>query len=210
VIPLARPRTTCRRPAGTGQAVASLVLAVLLLLAVAAPAMAHADLVSSDPADKATLATPPTSVTLTFSEDLDPARSSFRLSGPAGVIGTGAVSAVPTQLTLAGLDLAPGDYEIRWTSAALDGDILRGTLTFTVAEPTPAPATPTPEPRVTPAPTASPAEAPSGVATPAPTPAPSAAPQPASSTVDVLLPIVAALVIVAGVGLYVLRRSRRA
>jgi methionine-rich copper-binding protein CopC len=200
------------RPPVASRAAVSAALAGLLLFALALPALAHSELVSSDPADKATLATPPTTVTLTFSEDLDPAKSSFKLSGPSGLVGTGAVAATPTIMTLEGLSLEPGDYEIQWTSAALDGDILRGTLTFTVTAPTPAPATPTAEPSATPAPAASPTAAPSTETTPAPTPAPSAAPEPASSTStgDVLLPIVAALVIVAGVGAYVLRRSRRA
>jgi len=178
-----------------------------LVLVLVSPALAHADLESSDPADKAVVSTPPTIVTLRFSEDLDPGKSSFRLIGPSGTIGTGKVAGDPTGMTLDGLTLLPGDYEIQWTSAALDGDILRGTLTFTVAEPTPAPATPTPSPSLPDEPTAVPSAAPSV----APTPVPSAAPaDPASSSSDVLLPIIVALVAVAAIGAYVLRRSRRA
>jgi methionine-rich copper-binding protein CopC len=180
---------------------------VLLVLALVGPVLAHSELVSSDPPDKAVLATPPTVITLTFSENLDPAKSSFKLVGPAGTVGAGAVGGDPTLMTLGNLDLAPGDYEIQWTSAALDGDILRGTLTFSVSEPTPAPATPTPGPSATILPSADSSVAPSV----APTPIPSAAPaEPASSSGDVVLPIVAALALVAVIGVTVLRRSRRA
>ena len=134
-------------------------------------------------------------------------------------------------MTLDGLTLAPGDYLIKWTSAsAEDGDIARGQLTFTVAE-APASVEPTasassgPEPSTeptasaaagTPTPTDAASLAPTPVASAAPspvapTPAPSAAPtEPASSTSDVLLPIVVGLLLVAGIGAFVLRRSRGA
>jgi methionine-rich copper-binding protein CopC len=60
-------------------------LAALLLACLAAgPVLGHAELVEADPADGAELATPPTTITLTFSERLDPAKGSFRLLGPDG------------------------------------------------------------------------------------------------------------------------------
>ena len=204
------PQRQRRLPAGTGRyrAVAASVLGLLILLIAAGSALAHSDLVSSDPADKAVLATPPTTITLTFSEDLDPGKSSFKLVGPAGTVGDGTVSADPVTMTLEGLALDPGDYEIQWTSAALDGDILRGTLTFTISEAAPTPETPSAAPSVAVEPSVAPSSEPTGATvTPAATPAPS---EPADTSGDVVLPIVIALVLVAGVGAYVLRRSRRA
>jgi copper resistance protein C len=202
----ARRRPTIRPPEVVRSAVPPLA-GVLLALALVSPALAHSELVSSDPPDKTVLAASPAVITLTFSEAMDPAKSSFRLVGPAGEVGTGMVADDPTRMTLDGLDLTPGGYEIQWTSAALDGDIVRGTLTFTVSEPAPAPPTPTPGPSEAAAPSAGSSIAP----TAAPTPAPSAAPtDPASSSGDVVLPIVAALALVAVVGLAVLRRGRRA
>ncbi len=206
------PHRQRRLHAGTGRrALVASALALLILLIATGSALAHSELVSSDPADKAVLATSPTTITLTFSEDLDPGKSSFKLVGPAGTIGTGSVSADPVAMTLDGLALDPGDYEIQWTSAALDGDILRGTLTFTVSEasPTPSPEPPSAEPEATAAPSGEPSAVPTPEATA--TPAPSAAPvEPSDTSGDVVLPIVIALVLVAGVGAYVLRRSRRA
>ncbi len=176
---------------------------MLMVLTLAAPVQAHAELVSSDPANKAVLATPPATITLTFSEDLDASKSSFKLLGTAGTVGTGKVAGTATAMSLDGLALGPGDYTIEWTSMALDGDLLRGTLTFTVAASTPSGAPSTAAPST--APSAPPAASP---ATPSPSPSADGSIQAASG--DATLPIIAALVIVGAVGLFVLRRSRRA
>jgi copper resistance protein C len=216
--------------------IVAVVAALWLVLAVAVPALAHADLASSDPADKAVLATPPTVITLTFTEGLDQGKSSFQVSGPDGAVGTGkAVKDGSKVMTLDGLDLGAGAYAIKWTSVATDGHVARGTLSFTVSEPTPAPATPAPAPTEAPtdaAPSAPPDDAsvaPTDVLTAAPsTPgsstsaaAPAASPaatpgpgtDPATTTgsgTDVLIPIVAGLLLVAGIGAFLLRRGRGA
>ena len=192
------------------------VLAGLLLaLVVAAPAAAHADLVTSSPEDGAVLATPPTTITLTFSEPLDAGRSSFKLLavGTGNVAEGGADVMTLGPLLLDGRPLGPGVYQVQWTSVAGDGDVLRGTLTFTVSEPTPAPATPTPaatssstEPS-----TAAPGAAAMPVPSTVPPPTPPGVPDPASvGAGDVLLPIVATLALVAVIGVLALRRGRRA
>lgn len=186
------------------------VLAGLLLaLVVAAPAAAHADLVTSSPEAGEVLATPPTTITLTFSEPLDAGKSSFKLLAGGATVGTGNAAEGGADvmtlgpLVLDGRPLGPGVYQVQWTSVAGDGDVLRGTLTFTVSEPTPAPATPaatssSTEPSTT---------APGATASPGP----SAVSDPASvGAGDVLLPIVATLALVAVIGVLVLRRGRRA
>jgi methionine-rich copper-binding protein CopC len=207
----------------------ALAAALLLLAVLAVPALAHADLVASDPEAGAALETPPGSVRLTFSEGLDAGKSSFRLIGPDGEVGTAKPARDGAKvMRLDDLGLAPGGYTVRWTAAADDGHVERGTFMFTVLEPTPAPATASPAPVATPAATGTPAAtssatAPSPEATatvPAPdatTPAPSATPvaggggsPAAGSSADVVIPIVAALALVGGIGLLVLRRSRRA
>jgi copper resistance protein C len=188
-------------------ALGSVALSVVLLLLAAAPVLGHSELEGSDPADKAVLPTPPTTVTLTFSEALNGAKSSFRLSGPSGDVGTGkATEDGGTTMTLDGLSLPPGGYTIEWTSVAEDGDVLRGKLTFTVSDATPPPATPSAAPA---SPTAEPSTDPTSAATAVPSP--SAAPATAASTGgDVIVPIVAGLVIVAIAGAWLLRRSRTA
>ena len=146
-------RSSGRRPARHPLAlpvrlrVLPLLAGALLALAAVGPVLGHAELVSSDPADKAVLDTPPTVITLTFDEGVV-GKSSFKLIGPGGdTIGTGGPAKDgDVTMTLDGLALAPGAYTIEWTSVADDGDVERGTLTFTVNEPTPAPATPTPAP----------------------------------------------------------------
>ena len=114
------------------------VAALLLAAGLAGPALGHAELDTADPADKAVLQTPPTTITLTFTEDLDPSKSSFKLLAPDGsTVGTGGATAIRT-MSLDNLELAPGAYQIKWTSAsAADGDIARGELAFTVAQPAP-------------------------------------------------------------------------
>ncbi len=180
----------------------------LLLTAGVLPVLAHAELVSSDPADGAQLATPPTTITLTFSEGVVASRSSFDLLLSGQRVGTGkAAKDGDTTMSLGGLTLAPGEYTIQWTSVADDGDLLRGTVTFTVLAPTPAPSVAVAS--------ASPSAAPSPTrATPtavAPTSQASADATPVASTgTDVLLPIVVGLVLIAGVGAFLFRRTRRA
>ncbi|MCJ7709817.1 MAG: copper resistance protein CopC [Chloroflexi bacterium] len=202
-------------------------LGALLLAALAAtPVLAHADLVASSPADGALLASPPTIVSLRFSEGLLAAKSSFRLAGPDGTVGAGrAVKDGDKVMALDGLALVPGAYTIKWTAASTDGHVERGTLAFSVDEPPAAPATPS----------AAPSEAPASVPDVAPSDAPTAAPAstaaaaseaPASGSPeataapdadttsspggDVLVPIVVGLLVVGGVGAFVLRRSRGA
>ena len=188
----------------------------MLTVVIAAPVLAHADLVSSDPADKAVLATPPTTITLTFSETLDATKASFKLIGPGGTVGTGKVGADPAGMVLGGLALDPGSYEIQWTAASTDGHLLRGTLTFTVSQPTAAPATPPPAASAVPsgAPASAAISPSTPAASPVDSPVPAASPDPAapasSSGGDVVLPIIVALAAVAGIGVLVLRRSRRA
>ncbi len=213
--PLDSPLVRTAPVAYAGRSVVALVAALLLLGVGAAGALAHAELDTSDPADGTVLDASPATITLTFTETLDPAKSSFKVSGADGAaIGTGAVTGAKV-MTLDGLTLGPGAYLVKWTSAsAEDGDIARGELTFSVAAAASPSVTPTqsdvPSSEATSA-APPPSTAPTPVASVAPTPAPSAAPaSPASSTGDVLLPIIVGLLIVAGVGAYVLRRNRAA
>ena len=189
-------------------------LVVILLLAAVALALpggaaAHSELKTADPPDGAVLSAPPAEVVLTFTETLNPAKSSITLHDAAGTqIAKGAVD--PTddavmRLTPPAFD--PGTYEIRWTSAALDGDILRGTLHFTLTAPTPSP---TPTATATPSAAPSDSPAPSPAQSVIPSPSPSASPAPATTSAsDVILPILAALVLVGVLGSVLLRgRSR--
>jgi methionine-rich copper-binding protein CopC len=159
-------------------------------LATAVPVSAHAELVSSSPAAGATISGMPiVPIVLSFSEALE-AGSRADVVGPDGTtIGTAAIDpADDTKLAWTPASpLIPGSWTIRWTSIATDGDILRGTIPFTVA-----PAG------------ASAAGSPATLGTPAPSPTPAEA----ASRDAAILPIVAALVAIAVVGFALLRRRR--
>ena len=186
--------------------------AVVLILAGTVPVFAHAELVSSDPADGSKVA-PPATITLTFSEGLVAKRSSFNLNQNGQTLGTGKAAADgDTTMTLDGLSLDAGAYTIQWTSVASDGDLLRGTIHFTVLAATAAPsALPTDAPSASAAASVSPAVVTSPGSSVLPTPVASADTTPAASSgTDVLFPIVIGLLIVAAVGAFLLRRTRRA
>ena len=102
--------------------------------------------------------------------------------------------------------LAPGVYEVRWTTVTADDDgVERGTFSFTVVE---ASAAPTSSSATTPAPGTT--AAPDATATPLPAASspPSPSPTPAAGVGDLLLPVVVLLAVL-GVGAAVLLRRRR-
>ena len=201
MIPRARRR---------GARAAGFVVAVLLAaLALPLVALAHAELESASPPDGAVLAAPPSEIVLTFTEALNVPKSHMELIGPDGTqLAAGVVD--PDNEKAMRIDppeLAPGAYEIRSTAvAAHDGALKREVLTFTITAPSPSPTVaPTAAPSQSAAPSASPSASPST----APSPTPSAGGDSTASTGDLLLPIIAALVVVLLLGTFLLRgRSR--
>jgi len=187
--------------------------AFAFIAALAAPSavLGHAELDTMTPATGSTVTAAPAQIVATFTEPLDPAKSSLVLvtSGGAQVASGGVVAADDAKkMTLALPSLAAGAYEIRWTTAsALDGDLDRGTTTFTYAPAAPS-ASPSSAASATPVASAAATPSPSIAATVAPSP--SGTGQPASaSTSDLLIPIVVAVILVAGLGYWLLRgRSR--
>lgn len=204
---------TSLRPAGV-RALVAISLATLVL-ALPWTVLGHAELVSSDPADGAVLDAPPAEIVLTFSEALDPAKSHFDLIDAGGTsVGRGLADPEDdTRMTLDSSGIAPGPYRIEWVSAAEDGHLERGELSFTLNGPSP-----TPEPTATPEPTESAAATPSAsasapasatpLASPAasPSPSPSGDGTPASSTSDLILPILGVIALVAVLGLALFQR----
>ena len=186
--------------------VLSAAAAVVFLLGLPGVAAAHSELESANPADGAVLDASPPEIVLTFSETLDPQKSSISLRDASGaeVAGARVDPDDDTVMRLTPPTLAPGAYEIRWTSVAEDGDLLRGTVHFEVAAA-----------EVTSSPTAEPSESPSAVATAsagpttAPSPSPSAAGGQTASSSDVILPILAAIVLIAVLGAWLLRNRAR-
>ena len=203
---------------GFGRLASSLPAAFLLVALVAIPATAHAQLDKPTPADKATVTQPVTVVSGTFVERVNPNGSSLVVKLVGGsTVATGGVdpSNAKQMLATPATPLGSGSYLVQWTTVSLDdGELARGTWTFTVAvapsaAATPA-ASPTPGPSATVAPTAATTVAPSAAAPSiAPTPQPSAADDTTGSGNDVVVPIIVALIVLGAGAAYLLSRRNR-
>jgi copper resistance protein C len=187
-------------------------IVVVATLVLAPAAAAHSELVSSKPAAGETVVGNPEEISGQYSETLDPDGSSLVLVDPSGTnVARGGVAAGATDSKEMSIDpvpqLAPGVYTVKSTTkSAEDGDIDRKIWQFRVVAPSPSPS-------VEPSPTAEPSSTPEPTASPTAIVAPSASPAPGSSTGsggDVILPIIAALAIVAIGGSLLLTRGRRA
>lgn len=195
------------------------LLGITLALLCPAAAVAHAELVSASPGPDDVVEGSPEVLTARFDQNLNASRTSLEVLDSAGarVVRGGEPGANRREFRIALPQLAPGRYQVRWTSfSSEDGELGRGTYTFQViTAPTPSP-TPEPTPSRTPAPssTSSSPPSPSPSATPSPTitrsPEPTgtgAGGQPPNALdASVLLPIV---VVLTGVGLVATRLLRR-
>jgi copper resistance protein C len=155
------------------------LLAVLALAAMPALALGHAELDSATPAPDSTVEIAPAELVATFTEALDGSKSSLEVRDAAGSVvasgGAELLGADGITMTLPLPALGNGTYEVRWTSAATDGHIERGTFSFTVSAPSSSSPSPSPSPSPSAEPTASPSPSPSpsAIASPAATPTPS-------------------------------------
>lgn len=131
-----------------------LLVAVLLALTTAAPAAAHTELVSSDPADGQSLSEPPDELTLRFGEDLLPAGAELVAKDASGArvdLGQPEVDGATLSASWPA-EAAGGDYTVAYRAVAGDGHPLEGTFGFRITEPE--------QPEAAPAVSASPATAP--------------------------------------------------
>ncbi|MDQ4093881.1 MAG: copper resistance protein CopC [Actinomycetota bacterium] len=118
---------------------ALVALVGLALLGSAGPAVAHNELIGSDPADGATVATSPAQVRLTFDLPPKPGFSTVTVTGPhssqwqAGPPAeAGAVVSAPIRA------LGPaGQYTIAYQVLSADGHPVRGAVRFTLTTPGP-------------------------------------------------------------------------
>ena len=111
--------------------------AMLVVLLPAAPAWAHAQLVSSEPARDATVGTAPASVTLTFSERLNPDFTTIVVSDAAKQRIPAAAPAVDAERGTVSLTepLGNGAYTVAYRVVSVDGHTVQGSYPFTVADP---------------------------------------------------------------------------
>jgi methionine-rich copper-binding protein CopC len=188
--------------------------AALLCLLLPLPAAAHADLQSSDPTNGATVPSPFSGpVVMTFTESLA-VGSKADLYGPGRqVVASATIDAGTMTIALAS-PLPAGDYTVEWVSVADDGDLLRGTLRFSVsgaAGPSVQVPTSSPSTTATNRPTAASSGQPTaseGLVSPSPSPATPGTTGGAGG--DVIVPIVVALIVAAAGAFYLVRRNRPA
>ncbi|GAB2977526.1 copper resistance CopC family protein [Saccharothrix stipae] len=129
----------------------SALLATLILFGVAPQALAHTDLVSSDPANGASVPQRPTRLTLTFTEPVPAESATVTVTGPDGSTWPlGEVVADGATLTIAVRESGSpaGPHTVAWMVESLDGDFVDGTFAFTLTAPPAAPA-PTTTPAIT-------------------------------------------------------------
>ena len=130
------PARTLRRRllvAAAGVPFLGLLLGVLLV-AGAAPASAHDVLISSSPADGATVRTPPSTVTLTFNESVR-APAYVVVTGANGVrVDTGKARIVDATVTQGLRHSVPaGTYTVAYRVVSDDGHPVEAELSYTVA-----------------------------------------------------------------------------
>ena len=174
----------------------------------------HSELQTPTPADKSSVTTPVTQVSGTFTESIKKDGSSLLVKDATGTtVAQGGVDPADDKVMTASptTPLANGSYTVQWTTiSADDGDLARGTWTFTVA----VAATPSPAATTGASASAAPTATPSVVPTVAPTPAASPSPSGGGSDTsgggsDVILPIVIALVVLGAGAAYLLSRRGR-
>jgi methionine-rich copper-binding protein CopC len=118
----------------TSRSLLALLAAALLLSISASTAAAHVVLQSSSPAAGANLQVAPSSVTITFDDELDPDLSTFTVTGP----GTASVGSGSIDLTVADRNVMsglvtitePGIYTVTYHVAGVDGHQLGGSFSF--------------------------------------------------------------------------------
>ena len=109
------------------------ILLAAALIALPTASLAHAHLKTSDPARGATVTTAPKSISLTFTEKLEPNFSGVAVTDAQGhdmEAGKPAISDLSMTVSLK--PLAAGVYHVAWHAVAVDTHRTEGTYDFTV------------------------------------------------------------------------------
>ena len=125
-----------------GWSVVALVLAVAVLIVFRPDlASAHANLADADPAPNSVLESPPSRITIWFTEPLEPSFSTIEVLDSQGTRVDNDDSAVdprdPTVMYVTVPDDLPnGTYTVAWRNlSTVDGHTIRGTFFYSVGEP---------------------------------------------------------------------------
>lgn len=114
--------------------VVALVVTCAIALIAPRAALAHAILVSSQPAAHSTVSGPEVAVLLKYSSRVDLEHSTLTLLDPNGKVEKIAIESEPSPGSLSArlTGLVKGAYVLRWQILAMDGHITRGTIPFQV------------------------------------------------------------------------------
>ncbi len=110
------------------------LMVIAMVLVHSTPALAHADMIASDPVNGAVLDVAPTKIRLEFNEPVTYLSSQLRMSSGADIrsdatLDTDVLSVTPADM------LASGTYQLRWQVVSADGHPVAGVLGFTVGTP---------------------------------------------------------------------------
>lgn len=189
-------------------AVAACAVAALGLAA--APALAHDELLASDPADGAALDVAPAAIVLTFSSPVLEIGTGLQITAPDGTVMPLGPAVVDGPTVTQPLPEArpAGAYLVSWRAVSQDGHPVTGAFAFTAATgvaPAPTGTTTTPTPTPPPAPNPSPTTTSPVVSTAAPAPGGLSRNQ----RVGAVLATAAALIVLVGLGRNANLRRRR-
>jgi len=112
-------------------------LAVLAVIIVAPGAFAHSFLESAEPRPGSTVKTVPAEVRLRFTERLEAAFSTVRVTDEAGRrVDRGEThleAGAPKRLRVPLLPIGPGRYTVSWRVLSVDSHVVEGEFTFRLA-----------------------------------------------------------------------------
>jgi methionine-rich copper-binding protein CopC len=112
-----------------------IAIAAALVLLTPVAAFAHAHLVSADPGAGATVHSA-TTVTITFTEAVEPQFSTIAVTDPDGAtVSNGTAQTDPKNAKILSIPVTaakPGTYQVVWHATAVDTHKTEGVFTFTV------------------------------------------------------------------------------
>ncbi len=106
--------------------------ALFVALAGVNPARAHAFLDHANPRVGSTVPTAPRELTLSFTQNLEPAFSTVEVSGPGGRVDAGKPQINGNTMRVGLKALSPGTYHVRWRALSVDTHTTQGSFTFRV------------------------------------------------------------------------------
>jgi methionine-rich copper-binding protein CopC len=117
------------------QRIARVLVSFIALAWPAAGAFAHAMLDHASPAVGSTVSPAPKSLTLTYSEKLEPAFSSVAVRNAQGAsVTAGKASVSGTQMRVPLKALPPGTYTVIWHALSVDTHRTQGDFSFSVGK----------------------------------------------------------------------------